>query len=149
MASDGVDGLGTVGKQCSPTRVRGLNAESEEREEGFIKDDGRDGEGEVNHDHSEEVGQEVAEEDANVGLSERACGGDEGGFPEGEDLTANDARHGEPFDEAEREDEDEDAAVGEEVSSGSRSEVTLEERVEDEGGEDDEDEARDGVEDFQ
>jgi hypothetical protein len=91
----------------------------------------------------------VAEEDANVGLSERACGGDEGGFAEREDLAANDACHGEPFDEAEREDEDEDAAVGEEVSSGSRSEVALEERVEDEGCEDDEDEARDGVENLQ
>ena len=49
-------------------------------------------------------------------LTHRTRGGDEGHFPQHEHLTAHDARHHEPFDDAEREDHDEDAAVRDRIA---------------------------------
>ena len=100
MAADGVDGLSAVGEQGTPTGVWGLDAEAQKGQETFVEDDSWDGEGEVDHDDPEQVGQQVAEEDADMGLSERTRGSDECGFPKGEDLAADDPGHGEPFDEA-------------------------------------------------
>ena len=109
-----VDDLRAFAEQRAPTRLRRLDAEAEEAEEAFVEDDGGDGEREVDDDDAGEIRQQMAEDDARVALPERARGGDELLVLQREHLAADDARHGEPFDEAEGDDEDDDFRVADE-----------------------------------
>lgn len=77
MTADGVNCLGAIGEETTPTGLGGLDPETEEAEETFVEDHGGDGEGEVDDDDAREIGEEMSEEDAGVALSERARGDDE------------------------------------------------------------------------
>lgn len=98
--------VGALLDEAAPGSVWGLDAEAEEGEDGFEAHDGGDGEGGVDDDRADGIGDEVAEDDSDVRESETARGFDELLIFEGEDLTADNASHGEPFDGADADEEE-------------------------------------------
>ena len=69
--------VGAFLDEDAPGGVGRLDAEAEEAEDGFEEHDGGDGEGGVDDDGAEGVGDEVAEDDAAVAKAEAAGGFDE------------------------------------------------------------------------
>ncbi len=72
----------------------------------------RDGEGGVDNDRSDEVGEQVFDEYSVSGASQCAGGFDEGLVFEREDLSSDDTRHGEPGDASDRDEEGHDIERG-------------------------------------
>ena len=143
-----VDRLRTFGEEGAPTGLGCLDAEAKEGEKRFVENDGRDGKGDVNQDHTEEIRQDVAGGDAEWGLAESPGGEDEGLGLDREHLAPNDAGHGEPFDCAEGEDEDEDFRVADKVIELEMYKGFLEPGIESAHGNKNKNEARDGVKDI-
>ena len=61
---------------------------------------GRQRQGQAGEQHGAEVRQQVPAQQADAGLAERARGGDKGRLAQDQHLAADDARHGQPFDQA-------------------------------------------------
>ena len=72
--------------------------------ERFVEDDRRNGQGEIDHHDADEVRQQMADDDPRVALPEARAASDELLILERQHLPADDARHGQPFDQAERHD---------------------------------------------
>ena len=107
--ANGIDLRGAFGEEGAEAGLGRLDAETEITEEGFVKNDAGDGEGEIDNDDAVNVRENVAEDDAGVAGAEGARGVDKSTIAEGEYLAADDARHREPGDGAEAEEEEEEA----------------------------------------
>ena len=77
---------------ASPTWRGSGDAEAEKRESGFGEDDAGHADGCLDEDRLEDVGQDVAEEDAQAAGTERAGGIDIFSIAHGHDLRADEAR---------------------------------------------------------
>ena len=108
----GIDRLRAVAEQRAPTRLARIDAQAQVAQETLVEDDRRDRQGQVNGDDAGQVRQQVAGEDFHVGLPEAARRRDELLVLEHEHLPAHDARHRQPLDQPEREDEHQRFRVG-------------------------------------
>ena len=71
---DGVEEGGPIGQEGSPAGERGLHTEAEEAEEGFLENDGGEGESEVGQNGGEDLRKDLAKKDGGSGLADQAGG---------------------------------------------------------------------------
>ena len=105
-------GAGVV-EHRSPGGGGGLDAKSEEAQGGFGEDGSCHTDGGLDEKGLDDVGQDVAEQEADVRGSERASGLDEFAFLHGHDLRTNEASVVDPSSKGEGEDEIRDARAEE------------------------------------
>ena len=97
-------GAGVV-EHGSPTGCGGGDAEAEEGQRGFSEDDAGHADGGLNHDGLDDVGEDVAEEDAEWACAQCSGGVDVFTVADGHDLGADEARIAGPSTDGEGEDE--------------------------------------------
>src|ERR1035437_8066915 len=97
----------------SPTGGGRRDAESEKTHGGFGEDGSGHADRGLDDDRLNDVGQNVADDDAQVAGTESAGGFNEFAFTGGEDLSADQARVADPSAQGEREHEIEDAGTAE------------------------------------
>ncbi len=91
--------------------LRLLHAEAEIGEEALGDDDLGNGQRRIDHHRADEVGNDVPEDDLERPLPGSACGLDEFALLDRQRLAAHDARHGQPFERADRDEEQIDVAA--------------------------------------
>ncbi len=110
----GIEQVGaTVVEHRSPTGGRRRDAESEKTHRCFGEDGACHADRGLDHDRLNNVGQNVADDDAQIAGAESASGFDEFAFAGGEDLSADKSGVTDPTTERERKHEIEDAGPAE------------------------------------
>src|SRR5690348_17600696 len=110
----GVEEVGAgVVEHGAPTGGRRRNAEAKEAHGGFGENGSSHADGSLDDDRLNDVGEDVAAEDAEIACAESACGFDEFAFAGGEHLRSDQTRVADPSAERKRENEVEDARTTE------------------------------------
>ena len=123
-----------------------MHTEAEEAEEGFLENDGGEGESEVGQNGGEDLGEDLAKKDGGGGLADQTGGQDKGALFDGENLGADDSGQRQPLDQPEAHKKKHEACVWGEWGQPGAIEQPLEFQIEKSDENDDQNDAGQSVE---